>query len=477
MFTAKALAAANIWQVFIDFGIMGTLLVIGQVMRANIKLFQKVLIPPALIAGFLALALGPKGYAILPLSNAFGTYASILIVLVFAATPIGDRPSKEAMSGPVIGGMFFNITGIAVLQYAVGMLVSVYAFSRIWPDLPKQFGLLMATGFYGGHGTAVAVGNALETLGVKNMTDLANTFATIGIVGGIILGIIIINWGTRRGYTHYVTDPQDLPVELLTGLVPEEKQRPAGKVTISSISVDPMAFHIGLVIIAALGGYYASAAFELWTGKMGYAVAVPEFCMALLVGFVVNMVLNRTSAHRYVDRYSVSRVMGVSTDFLMIAGIGSMNLKVVMNFAAPIAVMSVIGFAITWLWFIYVGGKSSFADWFERNMIGWGHATGVVATGVLLLRVVDPDLKSRGIEDTGISDLFNRPIIIGLQVIPPIIMSIMVTNGGHIVTWSIFALLAVMWLVAWKLKWWVPSLPLKKYHNGHTVAGKVPPNF
>lgn len=27
----------------------------------------------------------------------------------------------------------------------------------------------------------------------------------------------------------------------------------------------------------------------------------------------------------------------------------------------------------------------------------WGHATGVAATGVLLQRVVDPDLKSRGI--------------------------------------------------------------------------------
>lgn len=463
MFVAKELVSANIWQVFIDLSIMGTLLVIGQFLRAKIPVFQKILIPPALLAGFLALAFGPKGMGILPLSPTFGTYASVLIVIVFAATPIGDKPSKEAMSGPVLGGMFFNITGIAVLQYGVGMLVSVYLLCHIWPDLPQQFGLLMATGFYGGHGTAAAVGAALEELGVSNMKDLANTFATIGIVGGILFGIVIINWGTRKGYTHYVSDPQELPVELRTGLIPLEKQKPAGKATVSTISIDPIAFHVGIVVIAALGGYYGSAAFKAFTKGLGYAVAVPEFCTALLVGFLVNFALNKTPAHKYIDRYSINRVQGFSTDFLMISGIGSLNLSVVLNYAVPIIILSAIGFLITWLWFLIVGGKSSFNDWFERNMMSWGHATGVAATGVLLQRVVDPDLKSRGIEDSGIADLFNRPIIIGLQVIPPIVMSVMGAVGGQLVTWAILAIVAVMWLIAWRLKWWVPSMPLKNY--------------
>lgn len=463
MFIAKELTSANLWQVFVDIGIMGTLLIIGQFLRAKIPLFQKILIPPALIAGFLALAFGPKGMGFLPLSAGFGNYASVLIVIVFAATPIGDRPSKEAMSGPVLGGMFFNITGIAVLQYAVGMLVTVYVLCNIWPELPQQFGLLMATGFYGGHGTAAAVGTALEDLGLQNMKDLGNTFATVGIVGGILFGIVIINWGTRKGYTHYVTDPQELPVELRTGLVPPEKQKAAGKTTVSTISVDPMAFHVGIVMIASLAGYYAAAAFKVFTGNLGYAVAIPEFCTALLAGFLVNGILNKTNGHKYIDRWSINRVQGFSTDFLMISGIGSLNLSVVLTFAVPIIILSVVGFLITWAWFLVVGGKSSFSDWFERNMMCWGHATGVAATGVLLQRVVDPDLKSRGIEDSGIADLFNRPIIIALQVVPPIVMSIMGGIGGHIVAWVSLGGVALMWGVAYALKWWIPSMPLKKY--------------
>ncbi|MDR3258406.1 MAG: sodium:glutamate symporter [Fusobacteriaceae bacterium] len=459
----QQLTGAAIWAVFVDFSIMAVLLVIGQILRAKIKLFQKILIPSALIGGFIALAFGPKGLGYIPLSGTFGTYASILIVIVFAATPIGDRPNKEALSGTVIGGMFFNITGIAVLQYAVGLIVTIYGLSYLYPNLPHEFGLMMATGFYGGHGTAAAVGKALQDLGVENMTDLGNTCATIGIVGGIIFGIVIINWGTRKGYTHYVDNPEELPIELRTGLIPPEKQKAEGKITISSICLDPMAFHLGIVLLASILGYYGSKYFLTFTKNLGYGIAIPDFCTALLFGFVVNWVLNKTNGHKYVDRHSVARIQGTATDFLMVSGIGSLNLKVVLDYAVPLLAVCVMGFLVTWWWFIYVGGKSSREDWFERNMMVWGHATGVAATGVLLQRVVDPDLKSRGIEDSGISDLFNRPIIIGLQVVPPIIMNLFPGKGGHITTWVIVAVVVVLWIFAYALKWWVPSQKIKTY--------------
>lgn len=460
----KFTMSAAIWNVFLDLSIMGMLLIVAQFLRAKIKIFQKLLIPPSLLAGFLALAFGPKGMGYIPLSSGFGTYAAVLIVIVFAASPIGDRPSKEAKSGAVIGGMFFNVTGICVLQYAVGMLITVYGLVHFYPELSPNFGLMMATGFYGGHGTAAAVGSALQKLGVANMTDLGNTCATVGIVGGILSGMVIINWGARKGYTHYVKDPKDLPVEFRTGMIPPEKQKPAGKVTISSICMDPMAFHLGLVLLASIFGYYFTEYFTAFTKSLGYAVEIPVFCTALFGGFIVNMILNKTKGHEYVDRSSISRIQGTSTDFLMVSGIGSLNLGIVVKYAVPLLVVCAAGFAVTWLWFMFVGVKSSKEDWFERNMMNWGHATGVVATGILLSRTVDPDLKSRAIEDTGVADLLNRPIIIALQVAPPMIMTLMPAVGPHIVTWSTIALLVVMWVCAYMFKWWVPSMPIKVYN-------------
>lgn len=457
-----------IWQVMVDAAIMGTLLLIGELFRAKLKFVQKALIPPAVIAGVLALIFGPKSpweiCRILPLSESFGTYASVLIVLVFAATPIGDRPQKGAMSGSKLMGMFFNISGIAVLQYAVGMLVTITVLTKLYPALNENFGLMMATGFYGGHGTAAAVGKSLADLGVPDMTDLGNTFATIGIVGGIITGMLIINWGTRKGYTHYVENPSELPIDMKTGLVPPEKQKPIGKGTVASICLDPLGFHVGIVLFASWLGYMAAKVFADWTlATFNYKVAIPEFCLSLFAGLLINWFLNKSGTHKYVDRGTVQRIQGTATDYLMISGIGSLNLSVVMNYAVPLIVVSLLGFIITWLWFLWVGGKSSEEDWFERNMMMWGHATGVAATGVLLQRVVDPDLKSRGIEDSGISDIFNRPIIIGLQVLPPILITTMGTAGSWTITIACFAIVAVMWIAAWMTKGWLPGRALKKY--------------
>lgn len=439
------------WTVLIDVSLMGGLLLIGQFLRAKLKIFQKLLIPPALIAGFLALILGPYGFGILPFSDSLGTYASVLIVLIFAAMPIGDKPSKEALSGPAIGGMFFNITGIAVLQYAVGMFLTVYVL-KFFYNLNPGFGLMMATGFYGGHGTAAAVGQAYQALGWDEASALGYTTATVGIVGGIILGIIIINWGTRKGYTNYVTSPKDLPASMRTGLIQPEDQTAGTKNTVSTICLDPMAFHLAIVLVPSVAGYYLSKGLKPYIG-----VEIPAFCTALLFGFIINALFNKTGAQKYVDRSSISRISGASTDFLMISGIGSLKLGIVIKYAVPLLVVCVAGFLINWLWFLLIGKYSSPKDWFERNMMVWGHACGVAATGVMLQRVVDPELKSRGIEDSGISDLFNRPIIVGLQVVPPIIMTSMVSLGPHIVTWTCFAIVAVLFIIAYIFKWWRPD--------------------
>lgn len=406
--------SSAIWQVMVDISIMGALLLIGEFLRAKVKLIQKVLIPPAVIAGFLALLFGPQSpveqLKILPLSTSFGTYASVLIVVIFAATPIGDKPQKGAASGPKISGMFFNVSGIAVLQYAVGMLVTLVLLVKLYPTLDENFWSDDGYWLLRRPWTAAAVGSALSELGVPNMTDLGNTCATIGIVGGIISGMIIINWGTRKGYTHYVENPKELPQEMRTGLVPANKQKSSSKGTVASICLDPLGFHLGIVMLACWVGYIASKWFANWTlATFDFKISIPEFCLSLIAGIILNGFLNKTGADQYVDRGTVQRIRAPATDFLMISGIGlaepqcRKDLRFPSSWCAPLASSSTGSGSSSW------AGKSSDEDWFERNMMVWGHATGVAATGVLLQRVVDPELKSRGIEDSGIADVFTVP--------------------------------------------------------------------
>src|SRR5699024_10488005 len=58
--------------------------------------------------------------------------------------------------------------------------------------------------------------------------------------------------------------------------------------------------------------------------------------------------------------------------------------------------------------------------WFERSIFVWGWAIGAVSTGIALLRVVDPALKSGTLEDFGVAYLPVVPVeITAVTFVPP----------------------------------------------------------
>lgn len=62
----------------LDFAIASLFIMIGQLIRAKVKVVQKFFVPASMIAGFIALALGSQGLNILPFSEAIGSYAGVV---------------------------------------------------------------------------------------------------------------------------------------------------------------------------------------------------------------------------------------------------------------------------------------------------------------------------------------------------------------------------------------------------------------
>ena len=74
------------WTIVVDLGIISALMLLGKLIRVKVKGIQKFLIIPAVLAGIMALVLGPEVLGWLPLSGSLGTYAGILIAFVFGVT-------------------------------------------------------------------------------------------------------------------------------------------------------------------------------------------------------------------------------------------------------------------------------------------------------------------------------------------------------------------------------------------------------
>jgi ESS family glutamate:Na+ symporter len=97
-----------------------------------------------------------------------------------------------------------------------------------------------------------------------------------------------------------------------------------------------------------------------------------------------------------------NRVAGLLVDFLVVAALVSMPVRELAGYTVPIAVLLLTGAAGAVV--MYYAGKRILPDhWVERSIMTFGQCTGVTATGLLLLRVVDPDFKTPAVSAWGIS--------------------------------------------------------------------------
>ena len=433
------------WTLFVDIGIISALLLIGKLMRTRIKLVQKLFIPPSLLAGFIGLTFGPYGLDILPLSNQTGTYAGILIAFIFGALPLTSQKVKG--NNQEITTMWAYSQGGLLFQWAFGGFLGLLVLNQIWP-LSPGFGITMPSGYCGGHGTAAAIGQAFGQLGHDEILTLAMTAATVGIVAAVILGLVFVKWGTRKNYTSYLADYNDLPAELQTGLLPNEKRESMGESTCSSISIDSLTFNLSVVCLIAFCGYGISKiAAHFMPG-----FELPVFSCAFVAGILLKKFFDRTRVTNYICPKTVNHISGALTDYLVAFGIASIKLSVVLEYIVPLAILLLSGLVVTLIYVFVMARKLMKEHWFEKALFTWGWFTGTMAMGIALLRVVDPKMQSRCLDSYALAYLFIAPVEISLITFAPVAF---VNGYGLLFSGICLAAFLGIMAVAYFKKWFV----------------------
>lgn len=429
------------WTLLVDVGILSILLLVGKILRAKVRWIQRLFIPPSLLAGFTALILGPEVLGWIPLSGNLGTYAGILIALVFATLPLTSK--KKSGGGETIGRMWAYSQAGMLLQWGFGAAIGIFFLRAFWP-VDTAFGLSMPAGFCGGHGTAAAIGEAFSKYGNGDMQSLAMTAATVGIVASVIIGMWMVSWGAEHGHTRYLSRFSELPEELRTGILPKERRSSMGEASFSAISLDSMTFNFGVVALIALAGYGLSKAVSaIWPVLM-----LPVFSCAFIAGILVRWIIRKVRADEYLSTPILGHLSGAFTDYLVAFGVASIKLQVVARFIVPLLILLAVGLLLTMLYVFLVGRSIHKEAWFEKSVFTWGWFTGTMAMGIALLRITDPNGKSRCLDDYAMAYLYIAPVEIALVTLSPVLFV-----NGYGVWFTFVCLLAgtgILLFARWK---------------------------
>lgn len=446
-----------------EFAILGSLLLVGVLLRAKVTLFQNLFLPAAVIGGFIGLIFGPivmKSIAILPFPEVFikdfALIPGILILPIIASIPLGigmDRPGEVAektKSG--IFPMFLLGTGCAFGLFALGFGTKMI-FTKLMPHLNiyPAFGMELSLGFYGGHGTAGLIGNIMQKLKMpywEVAQGVAVTSATVGLVGGILLGMVFINTAARKGRIAHLTEPSSLPQETRKGYQADvHKQELSCRETTHTSSIDSLAFHMAIVF-AVCGLSYLLVGF-LKAHRIPLLSNIAEWAYAIAIMLIVNVIIKRLNLSFLIDPRIKTKFTSFLVDFSIVAAIASLPVQAVMKYVIPMVVMFIAGFILIYL-VIMVVGRIFFQDFtFERCIALFGQSTGVIMTGILLLRICDPDMKTPVLKDFSIS--YALSTMLSYAMLLPVIRLLPNSRAIFLLTFGVTILLLLIAVINHKL--------------------------
>ena len=418
--------------------LLSVLLLIGTFLRAKVKLFQSLYLPASVIGGFIGMIISPeilgrfsnysiseewiKTYSLLP---------GILSVPIFAAIPLGmflnssnnsnEKKSIKSLYPSKVLICFGLFQCAAMTQSAIGYVTNMF-FSKINPQLNmyRTFGYELSAGFAGGHGLAAATGKLLEGFGIPQWEiaqGVALTTATIGLIGGIVFGIIFINLAVRKNKTKIIkriNDNVDKSMEV--GYNKDiNKQNSLGRETFLSSSIETITFHLA-IIFTVCGIAYIVLNFVKKMNIAGLNV-LPVWTYSMIIMFALNFIIKKLNLVWMVDAKVKAKIMGTLSDFAIVSAMTSLPIKAIINYIAPITVMCILGFIITYLLVFPLNSFFFKEDYsFERAIISWGTLTGVLITGMTLLKICDPEYKSPALSEFSLG--FSLMSVTGLLIVP-----------------------------------------------------------
>jgi glutamate:Na+ symporter, ESS family len=432
------------------FAFLSALLLAGVGLRARVGFFQHFLVPSCLIGGLLGLVLMHSGLLHMEASS-IEAVAYHFFNISFISVGLtrddngGEQVAKTGMlKGPAWMALIQGLT--FPMQAALGGLL-VILLGWFGVGLFPTFGFLVPLGFNEGPGQALSIGKVWEGVGFADAATIGLTFAAVGYFCAFFIGVPLVNRGIRKGRATF--GPRQLPRDFLTGILNgKATAESAGRLTLHSGNAETLAFQAALVggvyglttlVIAAIGRLLpADVSGMLW----GFF-----FFFGLGVALMVKGVMKRLNIDRLVDAGVQRRITGFSVDYLIVATVAAIQLKIVWDYWLPISMMALVNGIFTTLLVVYFGRRLSMYS-LERTAAIFGVVTGTVSCGLLLLRIVDPDFKTPVAYEIAVMNVFALPVVGGCTVL---------VNGPlwwHWPLWLaivVFAGIAVIALILMKL--------------------------
>ncbi|MBQ8769208.1 MAG: hypothetical protein IJZ15_06165 [Oscillospiraceae bacterium] len=389
-----------VWAFLVQLGLLLLFLMLGNILRRTIPLFRKCLIPSALLGGALLLIVNivAKQFDFLIVDNRLMqviTYHCLAIgfaAMTLKTEKITHKTNKAQVLefGALQGGTY-------MMQAFVGLGITIILFllTRYGDQIVSYIcGLILPLAYGQGPGNALTWDIKFTNTAAAQFAGNGSfglSLASIGFVVASVFGVLYINIYKKRGGLHVRNSrPTD---EII------DQTNPCGNEIPDNESVDKFTLQAGFVALAyalSFGFMCLLGILSDFTNSIAWGF---NFLWASLAAMLIKFVVNRLQRHNlmhrgYINNYQMDRISGFSFDLMIVAGVAAIEINDIKNYILPVVILSVVGAVLTYIYIRKVSKECFKGFEHEMFLMSYGTLTGTASNGMILMKEVDPGLRT-----------------------------------------------------------------------------------
>ncbi|MCP9776134.1 sodium:solute symporter [Cyanobium sp. WAJ14-Wanaka] len=400
--------------------VLGALVLLGRSL-GEASGMQRIGLPSALLSGLIGLLIGPYGpvhWLPAGLTERWIPFPEVLMTLVFSTMLLGKPlPSAGSLWRPATAQLLLGLT-LGFGQYLMGGLV-VLGLLIPWLGVHPLMACLIEVGFEGGHGSAAVMGPIYAQWGFLGGRDLGLAMATVGLVSSVVVGSLLVILARSRGWlAESESAPEPTPLAPKTPAIAEQTW---------FRGLERLATNLGCCGLAVLLALALQRLLLVITPNISGGLTevvriMPLFPLALLGSLLVQGLLERSGQSGLATPRPQAQTASLATDLLITGAMAGLNLPLLLHDWLPLAVLAGVGLAWNLLGLLLLAPRILPSPWFERGITEFGQATGVAASGLLLLGLADPEGDSNTLAPFSFKQLAMQPILAGgvITVVAPL---------------------------------------------------------
>ena len=460
-----------VWLFMTQLGLLLIFLMLGNILRRKIPLFRNCLIPSALLGGAVLLIVNiiGKQFGFVLIDNRLMQVITYhCLAIGFASMSLKTEKSTHKTNKAQVLEFGALQGGTYMLQAFVGLGITLILFllTRNEENIVSYIcGLILPLAYGQGPGNALSWDINFTNIPATQFAGNGSfglSLASIGFVAASVFGVLYINIYKKRG-TLFVRK----------GSIYDEfvdQTNPSGEEIPDSESVDKFTLQVGFVALA----YAISFGFMCFLGSLSaFTNSIAwgfNFLWASLAAMLIRFVVkhlrkSRLMNREYINNYQMDRISGLSFDLMIVAGVTAIEVNDIKNYILPIVILCLVGTAVTYV-YIRLVSKECFKG-FEHEffLMSFGTMTGTASNGVILMKQIDPGLRT---PTSSLYILSNFPAMI---MIAPLLLLLgfagqSLTNA--VIAWIIFF---ILWL-AYTVYLFRRKIFKKRYINNPVTVWK-----